>query len=90
MFVRSARILQFIVCSSDREPRHLNSDVTVARSARPGYAGILVKLVPVRKGNWLQQSSAKGKAAIRLAADGSDLNPQASAGPKPQLRTLIL
>jgi hypothetical protein len=97
--VGSTGIQQFVVCSSDGESRHENSDMSVVRAARPRHAGpwvklISVKLIPVNlvavcKANRLQQSSAEGKAAIRLAADCGDADPQMSARPKPQLREII-
>jgi len=64
-------------------------DVSVVCRSRAGNAGAGVQLVPVCQGDRLQQSSAEGEAASRLAVDGSDLNPQANSRAEPQLRAVI-
>jgi hypothetical protein len=78
---RSARIIlqQRVVCSADGKSRQPNRNVAVVDCARASQLCPLIKLIRVRKVNCLQQSSAEGKASIRLAIDGGDPNPQANA-----------
>jgi hypothetical protein len=86
---RSTRIQQRVVRSADGETRHQNRDVSVTYLARASQRCTLIELIAIRKGDRLQQSSAEGKAPIRLAADRGHTNPQRNTARNPQLRTMI-